>query len=315
MQHVSTTFVSRHENSKQKSPSTKPALQKKQSTETDLYPHSSYNDAKRMKTTSPENPTIPQKDVSRMLHLREQRRAAQQRYGKKKQDKIISLNQCVGMLQQNVEQLETLYHNMVRSTLESFQPDTGSSLMRLPWKQNTASPFGTRVTTSTCWGVAVEYFRLFRNGLKHSIGPPRAEEEFLRVVMAPDVAYDTIIGVEGILHKWRRVSMIHPDIDIQLVRLDRDTENTIEATVKGVTTVSLNTIQYTFPHLINGDAMSPLATSLLGRRLEADGRMRFTWDENAAKISSMQFQADMLTPMLRILGSLEDVSYVFKRAN
>ncbi|KAK1943334.1 hypothetical protein P3T76_004730 [Phytophthora citrophthora] len=128
--------------------------------------------------------------------------------------------------------------------------------------------------------------------------------------MAPDVAYDTAIGVDAILYKWRQVSMIHPDIDIQLVQLDRDTENIIEATVKGMATVSMNTIRYAFPHLMNGDTLSPLAVRLLDRQLEVDGRMRFTWDENAARVSSMQFQTDLLTPMFRILGSIEDVSYV-----
>ncbi|GMF40789.1 unnamed protein product [Phytophthora lilii] len=83
----------------------------------------------------------------------------------------------------------------------------------------------------TRWAVAVEYFRLFRNGLKDTMpqnGPDNAlvpvesqvQRNFLQSTMAPDVASSMGFGVESILQNWRLISICHPDLDVQLTRLE-----------------------------------------------------------------------------------------------
>ncbi|KAG2782294.1 hypothetical protein PC129_g4638 [Phytophthora cactorum] len=42
--------------------------------------------------------------------------------------------------------------------------------------------------------------------------------------------------------------------------------------------------------------------------------MRFEWDGRAGRVSSMDRQSDMLTPLLHLLGRLEDMRRVFQSA-
>ncbi|OWZ14786.1 hypothetical protein PHMEG_00011678 [Phytophthora megakarya] len=173
----------------------------------------------------------------------------------------------------------------------------------------------------TCWSVAVEYFRLFRNGFTGDIPKStrkidsKAQIDFLRAVMAPDVTYDTVVGVRALVQNWQRVTATHPDIDISLIRLEQNADDSVAVTVKVLTIISEDTVMYAFPHLMDGDNFSPLAQKLLGRQLELDGVLQMTWDANQGRVINLQSSANMMMEMLRILGSLEDVASVFDSAN
>ncbi|OWZ07701.1 hypothetical protein PHMEG_00019876 [Phytophthora megakarya] len=195
-------------------------------------------------------------------------------------------------------------------------------LTSLSWKQYNADLSGSALPEPTCWSVAVEYFRLFRNGFRESVPSSNNTEmidsntqiDFLRAVMASDVVYDSVVGVRALVRNWQRVTATHPDIDIRLVRLEKGSEASVVAIVKGLTTISENTVKYAFPHLVEGNYFSPLAQRLLGRQLEVDGVLQMTWDDKLGRVVNLQFQASMMTAMFRILGSLEDVASVFESA-
>ncbi|KAG3143633.1 hypothetical protein PC128_g24546 [Phytophthora cactorum] len=63
-----------------------------------------------------------------------------------------------------------------------------------------------------------------------------------------------------------------------------------------------------------GNARSPLADKLLGQRIVARGSTRFDWGTGDDRVTSIISESDMLTPMLLILGNLEDVSKVFEKS-
>ncbi|KAG6946200.1 hypothetical protein JG688_00016174 [Phytophthora aleatoria] len=53
---------------------------------------------------------------------------------------------------------------------------------------------------------------------------------------------------------------------------------------------------------------------MMGNRLVMHGSVVFGWDCATDKLVSHYSQADMLSPMLNLLGSLEDVSCAFFKA-
>ncbi|ETP41867.1 hypothetical protein F442_11165 [Phytophthora nicotianae P10297] len=228
---------------------------------------------------------------------RERNRAHQARYKMKQLNKMASLEDSVQVLKKEIQDL-----NIQRQVI-SFR----------------ASASHTR------WGVTAEYFRLFRNGLKASLEMERpstseivvpvvsqVQRDFLQTAMAPDVVGVIDYGVEALLHNWKLITLCTPDIDIQLVRLEDGPGDSIVAITKGSYTITEDTLRFAFPHLVNGNEVDAwLASRLFGQRLVTTGCTKILWDEEAGRVASIQYTADILMPMLQLLGNLEDVSRVF----
>ncbi|KAI9990314.1 hypothetical protein PInf_021124 [Phytophthora infestans] len=64
----------------------------------------------------------------------------------------------------------------------------------------------------------------------------------------------------------------------------------------------------------SGGEWHPLAAKLLNNRLVVQGSVSLDWDDTTNRIVRVVTQLDMVTPMLRLLGNLEDVSRVFDKA-
>lgn len=74
-------------------------------------------------------------------------------------------------------------------------------------------------------------------------------------------------------------------------------------------------LRFAFPHLTDGteDDMW-LASRLFGQRLVTTGCTKVIWDEEAGRVVSIQYTADILSTMLQLLGNVEDVSRLFSSA-
>ncbi|KAK1935466.1 hypothetical protein P3T76_010691 [Phytophthora citrophthora] len=167
----------------------------------------------------------------------------------------------------------------------------------------------------TIWSVAVEYFRLFRYG-----GDVNAHErqsnvqwDFLRVTMAPDVIFNSEQGVGVILRHWQQLSTWFSAIEVDLENLERRGEDSVTAVTRTDITISELTLSDVFPHL-RGCYQTRLASQLVGRRFTLEGFAYFEWDHDRQCVSSVIAQSDMITPILRLLSDLEDVSWVFEMA-
>ncbi|KAG3085235.1 hypothetical protein PI124_g18537 [Phytophthora idaei] len=53
---------------------------------------------------------------------------------------------------------------------------------------------------------------------------------------------------------------------------------------------------------------------LLNQRLSVSGSVRFDWDTSTGRVIRLESKVDLMTPMLQLLGSLEDVARVFDKA-
>ncbi|ETK86349.1 hypothetical protein F441_14958 [Phytophthora nicotianae CJ01A1] len=93
--------------------------------------------------------------------------------------------------------------------------------------------------------------------------------------------------------------------------------NSVVAVTTTSITITEETLRHAFPHLIDtgtGSSSFALVHLLLDERLVLHGSTYFEWDPVYGRVTRVVSQADMITPVLMLLGSLEDVSRVFENA-
>ncbi|OWZ21939.1 hypothetical protein PHMEG_0003428 [Phytophthora megakarya] len=194
----------------------------------------------------------------------------------------------------------------LREEIEKFEERRRSASKAVPRHQNG-------------WDVALEYFKLFRLGLQTpGRGRPaihkRSESQldFLRANMTADVVFSTGQGPDAMLRSWKCISMWFKDVEMELDVLDRGAAGSLAAMTKTSVTVTERTLRNVFPHLCSGS--NELAKKLLGQRIVMRGLTRFEWDSSIGRFTSVVAYSDLLTPLLELLDSVEDVSRVFERS-
>ncbi|KAG7375326.1 von Willebrand factor A domain-containing protein 8 [Phytophthora pseudosyringae] len=204
------------------------------------------------------------------------------------------------------------------ATLEKDVWQLESEIQELRVRRHTSVP-----TQQTLWTITTEYFRLFRHGFR---SPPQALQsitlKFLRASMAPDVVSDCQCGPEAIMAKWRLFSEYFDDVHVELESLGKATSaHSLVGTTTTSVTITEETMRAVFPHLncdgkggADGGQWSSLGHKLLNQRLVMPGSVCFDWGSAAKSVVRIHSQSDMLTPMLHLVGSLEDVSLVFAGA-
>ncbi|KAG7398640.1 hypothetical protein PHYBOEH_010689 [Phytophthora boehmeriae] len=236
---------------------------------------------------------------------REQCRNNQARYRNRQRGMVNDLEESVRALRQEIEKLNVQHHTLC---------------------------YGSQ-TKQTVWSVAVEYFRLFQYGILVSMqkddewgNPPkefRDQEYFLRSVMAENVAIGELSGVDAVIKQWRRYSTYFGGLHLQLERLEKQPAEVMSASCTLSLTVTESTIRYVFPHLLCSKAAndegpqstySSIGSRVLGKQLGCQYSLRFQWDAAGGRISRMEAKLDLVTPLLRVLGNLEDVNYVLEKA-
>ncbi|ETN03924.1 hypothetical protein PPTG_15241 [Phytophthora nicotianae INRA-310] len=233
---------------------------------------------------------------------RELRRRKQARYRKKQSDHMMNLEKENEQLQQEVERLKR----------RRF-----STTMAFPPREN-------------LWSAALEYFRLFRHGLQEPKMMSLLSEEdkiqsrvqmaFFQSTMAPDVVFNADQGIDKMIQYWNFLSYAFKDMEIELKRMMQENEDSLVATSVTSVTISEQTLLAVFPHLSNEDTPELdetkvlLRQALVNQRITMLGSIRFEWDAINGQVTSVSIESDMLTPMLHLLGNLEDVSRVFADA-
>ncbi|KAG1696853.1 hypothetical protein DVH05_017763 [Phytophthora capsici] len=239
---------------------------------------------------------LPSSERSKLLH-RQRRRRIQQRYRKKKQDEEDSLKDEVIELREAVKKLRK--HKM--SLLSCVSTKT------VPMK------------------VVVEYFRLFNKGynpiapiselcsgkyeLRHD--PGYVQTQFFQTVMMPNVLFNAGYGVETALKDWRLVSAHHEKLSYNLDRMERRPGRSMVAYMTGVTTITEKMLLTAFSDVKEG---SKWTAKLLGHRLEIPSELFFHFDESNTRVVRAHYVADMMTPLLKLLESVEEATIVLNSA-
>ncbi|KAE8891432.1 hypothetical protein PF003_g24468 [Phytophthora fragariae] len=219
---------------------------------------------------------------------RERRRVSQQKYMKKKSRAAADLEKYMPLLRDEVRQLQTRQSRLVGAK-------------------------------KTLWSAAVEYFRVFEYGWS---GPEEfyAEDlERLRVVVAPDVDAGAFTGFESLVANWRTFTMLFADVQIRLEGLRQIANDSLIASTISSFTITMQSLQNVFPHLVDdaGDQKQRrerIVSQLLGQRITMTGSVRFGWDSVSKRVTKLYAQADMVSPLLQLVSSLEAVSIIFRGA-
>ncbi|KAK1935467.1 bZIP transcription factor 1 [Phytophthora citrophthora] len=259
------------------------------SSELMMLAHSSHDVAKKTAEDALANVVTQDWFVEQQKHQREIRRVRQIRYRKKQQDYMTTLEESNRELQQEILQLE----------------------------KRRRAIFAAVPSEKTLWNVAVEYFRVFQYGFRASDltnNKSSVQLDFLRASMAPDVLYNAGRGVEAILKNWTYFSLWFKDVEVQLDGLKKNGQESLIAKTTTTFIITEKTVANVFPHLTGPNADGLLAGKLLGQKIVLQGSTRFDWDSGYGRVTSVISESDMLTPMLRVLGSLEDVSKVFEKS-
>ncbi|OWZ06597.1 hypothetical protein PHMEG_00021127 [Phytophthora megakarya] len=211
---------------------------------------------------------------------RKQRRERQRRYRKKQNDQLHMLEKTTAELSKEIGVLESR-RKIISASLKTYN----------------------------VWNLAMEYFRRFRNGLKKT--EVVSLIDFVHKTMTVDVATNSGYGATAVLKCWGYLHWFE-DVEVNLESMRKCTNGVISTTVASMT-ISERTLHNVFPTLLNGEN-EDLAGKLLGKRVTVTGVTYFEWDYTCDKASSIQTRNDVLTPMLGLLGSIENVSRVFDKA-
>ncbi|POM68819.1 Hypothetical protein PHPALM_14969 [Phytophthora palmivora] len=232
--------------------------------------------------------------IAEKERIRALRRERQIRYRKKKHDYMLSLE----------DETKTL-----REEIKNLQQQRKSLCAILP-------------TNSNVWSVVVEYFRLFQHGfhVNAQVSVPSvpswsdAQLDFIRTTISPNVSFNSEQGVEALIRSWQDLSQWFEDVHVELEELDKSVDGSVIAATRTSVTITEHTLRYVFPHLCGSSnaRQARYGRQLVGQRIIMPGLTRFKLDASTQRVSTLTAQSDMLTPMLEVLGSLEDVSNVFE---
>ncbi|KAG6617468.1 BZIP transcription factor [Phytophthora cinnamomi] len=261
-------------------------------------------------TTEEWEPQSTRRKVKVSASRRERCRINQARYRLRQRQHEEDLDKSIRQVQEQIQDLETRRQDILR-----------------------CSP-----TNESVWVMATEYFRLFRYGFMAPMMVPESPSskssfslltttkkqdsltlkqsnvqlEFLKESMAEEVTDGVVCGAEALMENWRLLSRYHGDVHYQLKRLEQLGEDSLCAVTTTSVTMTENTLRHVYPHL--DVEHSTLAAKLLNQRLVMRGTVRFDWDNASGRVVRVESKVDALTPMLKLLGSLENVAAVFEKA-
>ena len=234
---------------------------------------------------------------------REQCRANQARYRNKQKNAQLALDTSVEQLHQELKILKRQYQD-VSSHEGGYQ-----------------SP----------WLIAVEVFRLIETGFRSPWSMSSTQEMknhtetrqimvTLERAFAHDVAMGELRGVDALMDQLRLYSHYFDKPKLQLQRIE-SVGPVISVQAKLCVTVTKLTLQYLLPHLKEPTGEHQVKTGreqlyqrLCGQRLECSCLMTFLFDKDNYRVVRLATTIDLIPALLRVLGSLRDVSKVVEHA-
>lgn len=114
------------------------------------------------------------------------------------------------------------------------------------------------------------------------------------------------------MQDWHRLSSVFENIALRLVRLEECGDDALVATTTTNFTIPENTVHEVFPHLYEHE--SQLVRKFVGQRVDMSGRTYLEWDRGHTRLTSIISHCDLLTPILGLVGSVENASRVFEKS-
>ncbi|KAG7387469.1 hypothetical protein PHYPSEUDO_014117 [Phytophthora pseudosyringae] len=249
--------------------------------EYELKPKKSH---KRKSRTSPRS-SVTTKDALKKIRHRERCRVNQELY-RKRQHKLTQT------LEDKIQALQNEVRARTRQSREFL-----------------ATP-----ATQSIWVVVTQYFHHYQNFILAPVTARDTVRDFMHATMAPEVVYGPLGGVEALLESWTLFSHYFDRIRLTLASLHPVDASTVAASTIISLTISESSIVDAFPNLSSKAEDKQIAAKLRGQRVVMTGTVRFYWNSSSNRVVRVLNQADMLSPLLSLLGSLDEVSRVFENA-
>ncbi|KAL4093046.1 hypothetical protein PRIC1_012035 [Phytophthora ramorum] len=187
-----------------------------------------------------------------------------------------------------------------------------------------------RKSNQSPWTIVGEVFRLLEDGFRSPWRLASVEEmmkyadtrqslELLQKSFVHDVAMGELRGINALMDQWRRYSLYFEDTHLELTRVEAVTAGVVSAIAVLSVTVTEFTLRCVLPHLTNPkkgkSKASSLTRQLLGQRLDCNCSLRFLFDEASGRVVRLEPKIDLVSPLLRLLGSIKDVALVLQHAH
>ncbi|KAK1937008.1 bZIP transcription factor 1 [Phytophthora citrophthora] len=185
-----------------------------------------------------------------------------------------------------------------------------------------------RRTNQSPWTIIGEVFRLLEDGfqspwrlasteemLKHT--DTRKSLEFLQKSFVHDVTMGVLQGINSLMDQWRRYSLYFEEPHLELKRVETVTAGVVSAVATLSVTITEFTIRCVLPHLTapkGGKGRAVINKKLLGQRIDCSCTMVFLFDEGNGRVIRIEPTIDWISPVLRLLGKLKDVSITLGQA-
>ncbi|KAL8009172.1 hypothetical protein Plhal703r1_c01g0001401 [Plasmopara halstedii] len=232
---------------------------------------------------------------------REQCRANQARYRHKQKNAQLQLEKSTEELHKDLETLKRRYRDL-------------SSRERI-----IQSP----------WSIVADVFRLLDICFRSSWRMTSTKEmkfhtetrELLTILersFASNVAMGELQGVDAMMEQLLLYSQIFQTSWLQLQRIERVAPGVMAARATINLTLTEFTLRHAFPHLEESTSQetdgSSLFLRLLDQQLECRCSLTFFFDEESDRVVRLAASVDLMTPLLQVLGTLEDVKTVLEHA-
>ncbi|OWY94308.1 Bzip transcription factor [Phytophthora megakarya] len=236
---------------------------------------------------------------------RQQCRTNQARYRDRQRAAQLQLENSVGELQQEVDQLKRQYRDLASR------------------ERNNHSP----------WSIVAEVFHLLESSIRspwrlansHEMKNHKDTRQSLATLekaFASDVAMGNLTGIDELMNQLRQFSQYFGEPQLKLERIEAMVPGVMAGTAKLHVTVTEHTLRHIFPHLSKqsdvdddvSDKHNSLYDRLLGKRIQCCCSMRFLFDEESGRVVRLETQIDLVPGMLRVLENLMDVSIALEHA-
>eukprot|EP00644_Phytophthora_capsici_P016652 jgi/Phyca11/552276/estExt2_Genewise1Plus.C_PHYCAscaffold_470110 len=134
--------------------------------------------------------------------------------------------------------------------------------------------------------------------------------------MTSDVNIGIVSGIDALVERWKVFAQSFPDGIVQLEGLKRVSDDSLIATTNTSVTLTRQALESTFPSLREASARRELIVAkLLDQRVVVRGSVRIDWDNATKRVTALVTCLETMSPMLQLLGNLEDVAFVFDGAS
>ncbi|OQR95839.1 hypothetical protein THRCLA_07527 [Thraustotheca clavata] len=162
--------------------------------------------------------------------------------------------------------------------------------------------------------VIEEYYRVFSNGFATNIEQQRLQRNFVRSIMTKDTCFMDTQGAESVLEQWRLMTSSHHTLRISPLSCElmkEDDAVVVRAVSRYLCRVSRKTIATLYPHVLFNER---LVQALLGLEIDAIDTVHSYFDEDG-RIVRHDVVIDFVSPLLKLLGNVDDVASVLSDAH